>query len=256
MPKNTFSIITALSSLLITSPAIAQNIDNPFAVLDAPGWTVGGGIAAETSIIEGVDDQILPFPYIAYDWEDWHLSIDGLSYDAIETDTIALNILLAPRFSLVDPSDNDRFKSIDRNEGIDAGISTEIALPLGNVSAMGLVDLTGAHNGYEFDVRYGIGVPIGSVVLDIGAGGTYRDENLNAYYFGVEADEATDSLAAYAPESSWAPYVDATAIWAVGERNFLLATVQYENLSDTVKDSPLVSESNSVSGMFAFIRKF
>jgi outer membrane protein len=78
----------------------------------------------------------------------------------------------------------------------------------------------------------------------------YRSEALNDYYWGVRPAESGAALPAYAARDGLSWQVGARASYYLSKHWRIAASLQYERLSDTVRDSPLTKE-DAVIGYFA-----
>lgn len=238
---------------LIANPAQAQI--NGFG--HSEGFTVGLGIIADWSPYEGADSpSTTPIPYLAYDWENAHLGVDGFSYSFFNTDFIEVSALLEPRWSFGDPEDSPLFEDIERGTALEAGLEAEVNFGGFFFSGNVLHDISDVHNGFEGSAEAGLETELGNLQLSTSVGYAFRDKGLSEHLYGVRADEAREDLTAYAPEASWYPYVSADAIYPIGDSMGILAFAKYEHLNSDATDSPLISKDRDATFGVAFLKRF
>lgn len=241
--------------VLLTLAAPAQAQVNGFGASE--GFTVGLGVIADWSPYEGADSpSTTPIPYLAYDWENAHLGVDGFSYSFFNTDTLEISALLEPRWSFGDPEDSPLFEDIERGTALEAGIEAELSLGGFFISGNVLHDVSDVHNGFEGSVEAGLEAELGGFQLGASVGYAYRNKDLSAHLYGVEVDEARTGLDAYAPDSSWYPFVSAEAIYPIGDSMGILAFAKYEHLNSDATDSPLISKDRDATFGIAFLKRF
>lgn len=221
------------------------------------GFTIGFGVIADWSPYEGSDSPSkTPIPYLAYDWENTHLGVDGFSYNFFNTDVLEVSALLEPRWSFGDPDNSPLFEDIERDTALEAGIEVDVNLGGFFVSGKVLHDVSDVHNGFEGSAEAGFELELGKLQLSTSLGYAYRDKGLSQHIYGVRGDEARTGLTAYAPDASWYPYVSADAIYPIGDSMGILAFARYEHLNSDATNSPLISKDRDASFGVAFLKRF
>lgn len=251
----TFKTIALITSGLVALSQPAQAQINGFG--DSEGFTVGLGVIANWSPYDGADTpSTTPIPYLAYDWENAHLGVDGFHYDFINTDTVTISALIEPRWSFGDPEDSPLFDDIERDTAIEAGIEAEISFGPFYIGGTVLHDISKVHNGFEASADAGIELEMGPFEVGTKVGYAYRDKGLSQHLYGVRTDEARAGLAAYTPNASWYPYIRTEVFYPIGDRMGILGFAQYEHLNSNATDSPLVSQKRDATLGAAFLRRF
>jgi len=247
------TVFFAAGLFLVATPAHAQM--SGFG--DGEGFTVGLGVIADWSPYKGADaPSTTPIPYIAYDWENAHLGVDGFSYNFFITDTLQISALLEPRWSFGDPEDSPLFEDIERDTALEAGIEVAMDLGLFFVGGNILKDISDVHNGFEVSIETGLETEFGGAQFSTLVGYAYRNKDLSAHLYGVRLDEARDGLDAYVPDTSWYPYISADAIYPIGDSMGILAFSKYEHLESGATNSPLITEDRDVTFGIAFLKQF
>ncbi|WP_409433035.1 MipA/OmpV family protein [Litorimonas sp. RW-G-Af-16] len=246
-------LICTTALVFMASPAHAQV--NGFG--ESEGFTVGLGVIADWSPYEGADTpSTTPIPYLAYDWENAHLGVDGFSYSFFNTDALELSALVEPRWSFGDPEDSPLFEDIERDTALEAGLEAELDFGGLFIRANILHDISDVHNGFEGSAEAGFAAELGEVQLRTSVGYAYRDKSLSTHLYGVRAEEAREGLGAYTPDASWYPYVSADAIYPISSSMGILAFARYEHLNSDATDSPLITKDRDATFGAAFLKRF
>ncbi|MEL7198675.1 MAG: MipA/OmpV family protein [Pseudomonadota bacterium] len=224
---------------------------------ESEGLTLGVAVLADFSAYEGVDEiEANPVPYIAYDWENLHIGIDGINYDFWDNDVFELTVFADPRFAFTDPDESPLFAGIDRKTTVEAGLGARFNAGPAYAEIRGQYDILDVHNGYEASARIGLEVEVGKASFDLAGGVSYRDEKLNDHLFGVRADEARADLAQFSPQDSLEPFVSADIALQLGRRSAVIAFADFRLLRDEVRESPLIGRKYTGTAGVAFLRRF
>lgn len=249
----TLGLVSIGMSLATSLPAHAQF--NGFG--DSEGLTVGVAAIANWSPYEGTDSpEINPVPYIAYDWENMHVGVDGINYSFWNSDALQVTALLEPRWTFGDPEDSPLFEDIERDTAFEAGLEAVLDIGPIYVSGTALQDISDVHNGFEGSAEVGVNAEFGSLEMSVGLGYAYRDKDLSAHLYGVRLEEARADLSAYAPDTDWYPYIDLDAFYALSDSMGILAFARYEHLGSNATDSPLVSRDRDANIGLALLKRF
>ncbi len=248
-------IITGLLSLITFTTSNATAEFKP--VGSGEGFLLGIGMAgSESPYLDADDSEMTIFPYIAYQWENAHLGIDGFNYDFYDNGMISLTADLEPRWSFTEADDSPLFNQIERGTAIEAGLSMKFRYGAAYLEASGLHDISGEHDGYQASLELGLSEDFGWAEAGISIGIDYNDEALATHLYGVKADEATNSLAAYEVDADWQPYVQAQIAAPLTDRTIIAGFVQYQELDRSTRRSPLV-DSDYMGGVgLVLIRQF
>lgn len=247
------TVITTLSLLSISQ--IAQAEFNGFG--QSEGFTLGGGVITEFSPYEGVETpDINPVPYIAFDWENAHIGVDGVTYSFFNTDNLEITVLAEPRWSFADPDESPLFEGIERKTALEVGASAKLALGNLYAEAQFQHDVTDIHNGYEVMAKIGLEQEFGRFAIDIGGGTSFQDKKLNAHLFGVRPEEARADLPEFSPRGSFNYFAETELGYALGDKTMIFGFARYTRLSKRVRISPLVNKKRSATMGLAILRRF
>jgi len=254
------ALATSALAVLLAGSAAAQT--QPFErVTPQPrSWTVDVGVGAlhrsDASGDTGSKTSVVPGVLINYRDLIYLNPIDGLGWNAVNTDSFRAGVQLRPRFAADDLEDLD----IDRpGFGADAAVYAFQRLP-GNIVVGGRIsrDISGETDGMEY---YGsiahqrvtrVGLLSGSLYVRGG------DDDLARAYYGVTPGQAAaNGIGAYDPDGGLqgagvnllllAPL---NPRWAVG------GLIGYERRLGDVADSPLSRNDNSVRAGVFVARRF
>ncbi len=251
--KNRLVAICSLGAFAISGTANAEITGFG----DSEGFTAGLGVVAQWSPYDGADSpSTTPIPYIAYDWENAHLGIDGFSYSFFNSDSLTVSTLLEPRWSFGDPEDSPLFEDIERDTALEAGLEAQVQFGSAYLGGTVLHDISNVHGGFEGIAQAGFGADFGPFELDAAIGSAYRDKDLSLHLYGVKSKEARAGLAAFAPDAAWYPFVQTELFYPIGDSMGAVAFAKYERLDDAAKDSPLISKDHDSTFGFAILKRF
>lgn len=211
---------------------------------DGP-WTIGVFAIGSTDVYLGDDQEVGFAPIISYDTEKLHVGVDGLSYQVYDYGLGQLDVVLGYRGAPAFPDKNARFAGLERDDAVEAGISTQLAFGNAYVGLSTLTDISDAHGGTEADVTFGYATLIGDVQIDVSVGARYRTAKLNQYLYGVSAAEATADRSAYTANDTTTAFADITIGYALTENVTAVAQIGYEDIGENL-DSPLISKSSAL----------
>lgn len=224
---------------------------------DSEGMTVGVAALADFSPYKDAKQpEVNPVPYVAYDWDNAHIGVDGVTYTFFNSEHFDLTIMAEPRFSPGDVDDTPVFEGIDRNLALDAGAEATVKFGPVYLEGQFLHDVTDVYNGYEATAKLGLEQEFGQMSIDIGGGVIYRDKNLNDHLFGVRAEEVRADRAAFAPRGAANLFAEAELAYAFDQKTMVFGFAKYTRLSDRVQASPLVSRNRQITGGLAVLRRF
>lgn len=111
-------------------------------------------------------------------------------------------------------------------------------------------DVSGTHKGYDVEFGYAYGWRKQRFYIEPSFGLSYKNEDLNNYYWGVSADEANAALAEYTAGAGINAFARLQFSYQIS-RNWMVSFVgEVERLNDEAAGSPIVEEQN-VFGYFA-----
>jgi len=111
-------------------------------------------------------------------------------------------------------------------------------------------DVSATHEGFELEFDYGYGWRSQRFYLEPSFGLSFKSEELNNYYWGIGAEEASEALPEYTAGSGVNAFARLQFSYQIS-RNWMFTFVgEVERLNDEAAGSPIVEEQN-VFGYFA-----
>lgn len=138
----------------------------------------------------------------------------------------------------------------DRRYAVEAGLELLADGRWGRLQATAHHDVSGTHDGYELDIEYGLGLPLGRWYVQPVLGLSYKSRALNDYYWGVRASEATEALPAYRAGAGFNLRAGLSAGYQFSRSWAFSLAAHYEWLNGEMADSPIVVD-RAVIGWFA-----
>jgi len=237
----------------------AEDIDALESIFNDDGFLLGIAFITEKSPYIGIDGtENLTVPYLAYDRGDFHIGIDGLSYTLTnnESSPISLDVIAEPRWALSDLNDSALYSDLERDVAFELGFTASLDFDIGYVELQGLKDVSNVHNGFETSFKLGTTLPIKDVIVDIGIGMAYSDSDLNQYLFGIYPEEMTTTRSSYQTKNEWKPFSELQVGFVLSKKTALFGFLNYSKYTDSVKNSPLLNQADSITAGLALVRRF
>ncbi|WHN65300.1 MipA/OmpV family protein [Cysteiniphilum sp. QT6929] len=213
-------------------------------------WAVGVGSLFSPNPYKATKDSYLFFPMINYKGED--LSIVGpyIGYKVIKNKFASLSVegFLYPQTFDPANSDNTQLSQLNkRHYMFMGGISGQITTPYGRLQLGLNTDLTVGTHGWIANVHYTKPLIFEhgkhDFVIIPGAGVMWTQDKILDYYYGVSASESlTSGLPEYTVKSAFSPYISLSLIYRYNKNWSVGSAFQINQLSTTVKHSPMVGE--------------
>lgn len=256
--------------LLIASTALAADPPKPPVIGENPSpWRLGiafGYGERSNPLIQSDDIPIVVDIDIAWFGERFFFDNGDLGYTFVNNDRLTFSTVARVNSDRVFfGKTNTRFVVIGAGElaGLDAELRVpdrDFAIELGGelltdgawgrLQLGAFADVSGTHDGFEAFADYSYGIRRQRWYVEPSVVLSYKSEQFNDYYWGVQPDEASAVLPAYSADAG----VNVKARLSVGYRLTkdwtLSIAVEGEKLNDEAADSPLVAD-DTVVGFFA-----
>lgn len=137
----------------------------------------------------------------------------------------------------------------DRDISALAGLEASARLGGWDWQLQALTDVSGTHEGEQLRFALSRGTRARDNQFGLALGFSWKSAEVMEYYYGVTEGEASEQRPAYRPGNGASPFVRLSWSRPASESWRWLGSVQYEHLSDAVRDSPLVDQ-NQVMQIF------
>jgi outer membrane protein len=265
-------LVPILSMLALSGANVAPAADSePLIPADSP-WRLGValGYGMRTNPLALSDDiPILVNLDIGWFGERWFFDNGDLGLMVFDRDHYTVD--LVGRFNndrVFFNKTNSRFISI--GDGVDGPILEEVEVPdrdyavelgveilaggdWGFLQATAFRDVSSTHDGYELYADYSYSVRKQRWFFEPSFGVSWKSEELNDYYWGVQEDEANILFPAYSAGAGLNVHARFLVSFQI-DRHWAFVTVsEYERINSEAADSPIVEEQQ-VLGIFAGFR--
>ncbi len=220
-------------------------------MLDLSGRAgLGVAVQATTSPYAGVDQVLDLLPLYVYDGEVFYLHSYRAGFRLPATQRVKIDLFIAHRFEGFPYEETPASLAgmEQRNPGLDAGIGVRYSGGAFDLAAELLQDISVESNGAELRVGAGYKWRNGPFVWYPYTRLSFRNSDLNDYYYGVRPEEATAQRPAYFPGDGFNFEFGLYSQYNVSRRWRLLAGVGAERLSSEIRRSSIVDKSWLVSG--------
>jgi outer membrane protein len=200
------------------------------------GFTLFDRASSTTSLVARVNDDRVFFGKTNTRYVNFAYAGNGF--------TTALPPVTAggPGQSAQQPSPPVQVNPPDRDYAIEAGVESLIDGDWGAVELHAFHDVSGTHGGYELSAHYSWRWTTGRLSLAPTVGVSFKSAQMNDYYWGVHADEASNALPEYHAGAGFNLEGGlVTSYYFTRNLRFALS-VNYERLADEIASSPLAED--------------
>ncbi len=208
-------------------------------------WGLGLGVAVQSSVYKNYDNDAVIIPLVNYKGD--YFYIEGLSAGVYFINDQQHQMFADVTYQGLnfDPDDtsHDQLRRLDkRRSTVMAGLGYNYQDTWGSLRFHVAADILGRSDGLVADARYSyVAYNHNGFFFSPNIGLEWFNGDHNRYYYGVTHWESSRSgLPAYAPSSSWSPYVGFSAGYQLNSNFDLFMHGRLNILSDEVKDSPMV----------------
>lgn len=223
-------------------------------------WSVGAGVLAEKLPYRDYDAQYIPLPILTYQGEQFFINGQGVGINLLQSEKH--NLHLAVNYSPLSfkPADSDdpAMKKLDKRRATAmAGIGYQYHAGWGSLNADIATDILGYSDGVVADVGYQYRFEFGKLQLVPGFGMRWQNRAFNNYYFGISERESQRSgMQQYRAKSGVTSYISLASYYAISNNWQLFLMGFNEQVSDTVKNSPMTDRDYSVNVVTGVLYSF
>jgi len=257
--------IAALAMGLSLLPGLgiaAAGDDSPLPAATAPAGGRGAGLGvavrSEGSPYRGGGTRNDVVPVYEYEGKRAFLETYRAGLKFIDTPDARLDAFVGYRFEgyPYDSIPASLAGMASRGSGADLGLAYRQRRSWGTLFGEVLHDVGAGSNGTEVKVGYHYDWAHGKLRLQPRFALAARDADLNNYYYGVRAAEATAARPAFAPGAGVNAELGLSAIYRLSERWRLIGGVSAKRWSAGVRASPIVQDRTQLAGLLGLAYDF
>jgi len=219
---------------------------------------LGLGVSVEDSIYKGVGKETDVLPLFAYEKGNFFIQGPSLGYHLFETENVQISALAEYRMDGYDAKDSaDLTGMADRKGAFELGVSAAYENHWGEWSATLLADVSNEHDGYELALGWEQRMELSQRwALTPEASLSYRSDDLNNYYYGVTAAEATAQRAAYVSDAGMVYEVGLNADYMIDQQQQIRVGASYQSFGDEISNSSIVEDDSSYAVQAIYLYRF
>ncbi|HOW97490.1 MAG TPA: MipA/OmpV family protein [Kiritimatiellia bacterium] len=219
-------------------------------------WSAGAALIAKTESYRGMDDRVIPLPFVSYAGPRLHWFGPVASLAVYESGGFSVAGTARYTFDGYEQDDAPIFEDMpDRDATLEAGARAGWAFaPRWRIDTSVAHDLLGRHGGF----RAGLGLrrtfnageltAVPEVALE------WMDDAVAGYYYGVQPAYAREDRRAYAPDDAWEPRLGISLLYPVRPKWILSLRLAARLLPDELTDSPLVGDDEEITAFMSVSR--
>lgn len=252
-----FLTALVLSGAVVSSPVVSAAEDSLWETVSEPAFGLwSGAVVAKDSLYKDVDVQVSPSLLIFGGYGDVFIEANRFGYGIYRDGTNFASVVGNVRSyttltedQIEDSRTLSEYDLDERKTALEVGVQVGRRLGGGWVSRAALLqDISGAHKAQEAELLFYRRDDIAGFRILTTIGGQYQSEKLNDYYFGVDADEITNSATQeiYKPGSGWSAELEVIATydfeWGADNNWGAYGGFRHFQYGSEAKDSPLVDD--------------
>lgn len=256
---HSFAALATCLLFLLSAPPVHAQIDPLFQTLDMSGQAgLGLAISTSTSPYAGVGQVLDMLPLYVYEGDHFYLHSYRAGFKFPTSEHSHAEAFISARFEGFPYEDTpSSLAGMEyREQGLDGGIGYRYDGPLGIIVAEARNDISGASYGTDLTLGYGRRWRNGPLAISPYVSLTFRDADLNDYYYGVRAEEATPQRPEYTAGDGFNVQGGLYGQYNLTSNWILLAGIGAEYLSSEIRDSPIVDQSWLISGYLGAMYDF
>lgn len=226
-------------------------------------WAVGFATILPSDPYLDIENEINFFPIVTYEGERFTWRGPSLAYklSGLERGEPSFSITLDLAPNQLDTDESDSLEGInDRDFSFMAGVTYTHPFEIAQLTVSAETDITNKHDGQRVVVSANRPLLVGDKrlwMINLSAQVEYLSSSYVNYYFGVDENEATDSVfAQYTAASVIQPGMALSGYYQINKKWNIAASLRLQALADEIKDSPIVDGSTSLNGFMGVTYSF
>ena len=194
------------------------------------GFTLFDGHSATTSLVARVNDDRVFFGKTNTRYVNFAYAGNGFT------------TALPPPSGVQEPAPPVQVNPPERDYAIEAGVESLIDGDWGAAELRAFHDVSGTHGGYELSAHYSWRWTRGRLSVAPTVGVSFKSAQMNDYYWGVHANEASDALPEYNAGAGFNLEGGVVTSYYFTRNLRFALSVNYERLADEIASSPLAED--------------
>ncbi|EAR62996.1 MipA/OmpV family protein [Neptuniibacter caesariensis] len=221
-------------------------------------FMLGLGVSSGKSIYKGVGTETDVIPMFAYEKGDFYLMGPELGYHLVNNEQFQLTAIASYRLEGYEAGDSTALAGMDERKGaIELGIGASFDTAYGEWSATALADVSNEHDGYELALGWEKRIELSRQwSLTPEATISYRSKDLNNYYYGVKASEATANRAVYTADSGSVYGFGINADYMIDQQQMVRLGAGYTHYGNEISNSSIVEKDSNYDLSAMYIYRF
>ena len=216
--------------------------------------SVGLGAIYSPSPYKGMSTQITPFPSVVYIGKNIRFEGTTASYSFNGVNApveLLAKVGLDSRIMKPSDSDNADIKKIDkRKPAFIGGIAVRTNMRAAFFEAGVGTDLSGTHGGQYAEAKLGFNINRGPIGITPEIGYHINTARIHNHLYGVSASEASRTNFDEFKMGMQGQYFIGLSSYMYFSKNIsLISNLRYVNLRGEIKNSPILKETNTLSGL-------
>ena len=260
--RSYLAVILILVSVLVCAGVCEDQVETGEEAMqtEEARLSVGMGLGVTEKPYRGMDTSYYPIPLINYTKGNFYFRGTQAGLDIYREGPFEVSLIGQGRMEGYEPGDSDSLNGMDDREmSVDGGIRGSLRTGFGKIELMWVHDVLSEHLGNELSLSYSKtfrNVLSDSLAVTPKVGMSLRDNHLNNYYYGVEADEAIAGRGEYKTGGGYNYFSGVNMRYRIDEKWSLIGAVSYTVLSDEIRSSPIVDQDYIVSGLIGAMYSF
>jgi len=223
--------------------------------------TIGAGPYLQTQPYKGVDNIILPSPFVYYNDDLFYVKWTrvGMYFYGSKSDDLSWGFSLTaqPRVYGYKASDSAYLTGMDeRKNSLEAGVAFSLKKEKAFLDIMLLTDVLYENSAWIAQAEVGYDFKLGKLQFYPSFLVTYQSAAFTDYYYGVKSTEVTASRTQYSAQSGVQLGVQTYIEYPLTKKLSTLINLHAEKLSHEATASPLIEDDYIYSGLVSLIYTF
>jgi outer membrane protein len=219
-------------------------------------WSVGAAFIVKTESYRGMDDQIIPIPFVSYVGPRLQWFGPFLAYMLYEHGAFSASGVARYTFDGYEQDDSSFFEGMpDRDATVEAGARAGWSFPpRWKIDAGVLHDLLDRHGGFRASLGLRRTLNVGRLTLIPELALEWMDDAVAGYYYGVAPEYAREDRPAYTPDDAWEPRMALSLLYPVRAKWLVSLRLAARRLPNELTNSPLVKDHEEVTAFISLSR--